>query len=119
VSEREEGDYNRPLYEVTPDGIKTKIVDDVGDFYLDGEKLYYTATGYVLHVYENGKSEELIAFGKYHDTVINWAPIRGRESGYLIIEVYADPKDGDVSNAHGTYISIDGRNFVNVMDYLS
>jgi hypothetical protein len=37
VSEREEDSYSRPLYAVKPDGTKTKIADDIKDYYLDGE----------------------------------------------------------------------------------
>jgi hypothetical protein len=118
VREREEGSSVRPLYAVFPDGTKTKIADDTNGCYLDGEKLYYTAPGYVLYVYENGNSEKIISFGKYHDTIVRSLSIRDTESGYLEIAVYTDPKDGDTSNTQNYYISIDGKNFVNIMDYL-
>jgi hypothetical protein len=117
VRERTE-DNKRPLYAVKPDGVTTKIADDIVDFYIDGETLYYTANGYVLHVYENGNSERLISFAENHAGLINYAPIRGRDGGYLEIDVYVDPVNGDLSDHTNCYISIDGRNFVNVTDYV-
>jgi hypothetical protein len=112
------GDYNGDtLYEVKPDGTKTRIAVRVQDHYLDGETLYYLTAECDLYVFENGKSEKVISFDESYDNS-NWSPIEGHDSGYLRIAIYTKSEDEGTPDTYNYFLSTDGRNFVNIMEYV-
>jgi hypothetical protein len=111
IEESVDGTRGYTLYEVKPDGTYTKIYDEAINSCLDGEAFIYLTPEYDLYIYEEGNSEKFLSIGENIQD-IDFPFFRDRESGYLDIEVWTE------GSSFYNYISIDGRIFVSIEDYL-